>query len=142
MSSSPAITSKLLSRIRPGVTSIDVLDGAAEVMESVVEQTNFSKPAYERAAREAIEFPYHLSHPVGMSVHDVGEYRGRPLVPGHVFSVDPMLWVPDERLYIRCEDTVVVTEDGMENLPGFVPIDPVEIEHVMSEPGRLQSFAA
>ena len=85
---------ELLSRIRPGVTSIDVLAGAAEVMESVVEQTNFSKPAYERAAREAIEFPYHLSHPVGMSVHDVGEYRGRPLVPGHVFSVDPMLWVP------------------------------------------------
>ena len=72
---------ELLSRIRPGVTSTDVLAGAAEVMESVVEQTNFSKPAYERAAREAIEFPYHLSHPVGMSVHDVGEYRGRPLRP-------------------------------------------------------------
>ena len=33
-------------------------------------------------------------------------------VPGLVFSVDPMLWVPDEQLYIRCEDTVAVTEDG------------------------------
>ena len=30
----------------------------------------------------------------------------------------------------------------MENLTRFVPIDPVEIEHVMSEPGLLQSFAA
>jgi Xaa-Pro aminopeptidase len=130
---------ELLSRIRPGVTSTDVLSGAAEVMDGVVEQTTFSKPAYERAAREAIEFPYHLSHPVGMSVHDVGEYRGRPLVPGHVFSVDPMLWVPDEQLYIRCEDTVVVTEEGMENLTGFVPVDPAEIERVMREPGLLQS---
>ena len=45
-------------------------------------------------------------------MHDVGEYRGRPFVPGQVFTVDPMLWVPDEQLYVRCEDTVVVTADG------------------------------
>ena len=131
---------ELLTRIRPGVRSEEVLAGAAEVMHRVVEETPFSKPAYERAARDALEFPYHLSHPVGMSVHDVGEYRGRPLVPGHVFTVDPMLWVPDERLYIRCEDTVVVTEDGIENLTGFVPIDPAEIEAIMREPGLLQTF--
>jgi Xaa-Pro aminopeptidase len=133
---------ELLARIRPGVTSDDVLSGAAEVMSGVLEETGFSKPAYEQAAREAIEFPYHLSHPVGMSVHDVGEYRGRPFVPGHVFSVDPMLWVPDERLYVRCEDTVVVTEDGIENLTGFVPIDPDEIARVMREPGLLEVLDA
>ena len=102
--------------------------------------TAFSKPAYEQAAREALDFPYHLSHPVGMSVHDVGEYRNRSFVPGHVFSVDPMLWVPEERLYIRCEDTVAVTEDGIENLTGFVPIDPDEIAAVMRAPGILEAF--
>jgi Xaa-Pro aminopeptidase len=130
---------ELLARIRPGITAEEILAGAAEAMRAVVDGTAFSKPAYEQAAREALEFPYHLSHPVGMSVHDVGEYRGRPLVPGQVFSVDPMLWVPVEHLYIRCEDTVVVTEDGVENLTGFVPIDPSEIEAVMREPGLLQA---
>jgi Xaa-Pro aminopeptidase len=129
---------ELLARIRPGVTSDDVLAGAAEVMRAVLAETTFSKPEYEKAAKEAIEFPFHLSHPVGMSVHDVGEYRGRPLEPGHVFSVDPMLWVPDEHLYIRCEDTVVVTEDGVENLTGHVPVEPCEIEAVMRDPGLLQ----
>jgi Xaa-Pro aminopeptidase len=130
---------ELLARIGPGVATDDILGGAAEAMRAVVDETAFSKPAYEKAARDALAFPYHLSHPVGMSVHDVGEYRGRPLVPGQVFSVDPMLWVPEELLYIRCEDTVVVTEDGMENLTGFVPIDPAEIEAVMREPGLLQA---
>jgi Xaa-Pro aminopeptidase len=129
---------ELLARIRPGVTSEEVLAGAAEVMRGVLAETTFSKPAYERAAREAVDFPFHLSHPVGMSVHDVGEYRGRPLRPGHVFTVDPMLWVPDEQLYVRCEDTVVVTEDGMENLTGFVPLDPGEIASIVREPGLLQ----
>jgi Xaa-Pro aminopeptidase len=130
---------ELLARIRPGVTAADVLAGAAHAMRAVLAATEFSKPAYEQAAREALDFPYHLSHPVGMSVHDVGEYRHQPFVPGLVFSVDPMLWVPDEQLYIRCEDTVVVTEDGLENLTGCVPIDPDEIAVVMREPGLLQS---
>ena len=130
---------ELLARIRPGATADEVLAGAADVMRGVLEETTFSKPAYEQAAREALDFPYHLSHPVGLSVHDVGEYRGRPFEPGHVFTVDPMLWVPDEQLYVRCEDTVVVTASGIENLTGSVPIDPLEIETVMREPGLLQS---
>ena len=133
---------ELLGRIRPGVTNEDVQTGAAEAMHEVLAETTFSRPAYERAARGALEFAYHLSHPVGMSVHDVGEYRGAPLVPGHVFSVDPMLWVPEEQLYIRCEDTVVVTEDGIENLTGFVPIEPEAIADVMREPGLLASWAS
>jgi Xaa-Pro aminopeptidase len=131
---------ELLQRIAPGVTVTDVLAGAAEAMRAVLAESAFSKPAYEQAAREALEFPYHLSHPVGMSVHDVGEYRHTPFRPGHVFTVDPMLWVPDERLYIRCEDTVVVTADGIENLTGFVPIEPDEISDVMRQPGLLQSL--
>ena len=131
---------ELLARIRPGVTNEEVLAGAAEVMGEVLAATRFSKPVYEQAARESLAFPYHLSHPVGMSVHDVGEYRGAPFEPGQVLTVDPMLWVPAERLYIRCEDTVVVTDDGIENLTGFVPIDPAEIEALIREPGLLQAF--
>jgi Xaa-Pro aminopeptidase len=130
---------ELLSRIRPGATSEGVLGGAAEAMRGVLEETSFSKPCYEQAAREALDFPYHLSHPVGMSVHDVGEYRNAPFRVGQVFTVDPMLWVPEEQLYIRCEDTVAVTADGIENFTGFVPIEPDAIERVMSEPGLLQT---
>ena len=73
------------------------------------------------------------------SVHDVGEYRGAPFVPGQAHR-RPDAVGSDERLYIRCEDTVVVTEDGIENLTGFVPIDPREIEAVIAEPGLLQSY--
>lgn len=131
---------ELLARIGPGVAVTDVLVGAAEVMRGVHADTAYSKPAYEQAAREALDFPYHLSHPVGMSAHDVGEYRNRPFLPGHVLTVDPMLWVPDEQLYVRCEDTVVVTDDGIENLTGLVPLEPDEITEIMREPGLLQGF--
>ena len=133
---------RLLSRIRPGVTAAAILEEAAGEMEAVIARTAFSKPIYEQAARRTLVFTGHLSHPVGMAVHDVGDYRPDVLAPGLVISVDPMMWVPEERLYVRVEDTVVVTGDGIENLTGFVPYALDEVERVMREPGRMQWNAA
>jgi len=121
----------LLARIRPGVTAEVILGEAAAEMRQVLERTTFSKQIYAEAAARALAFDGHLSHPVGMAVHDVGDYRPDPLVPGLVFSVDPQLWVPEERLYVRVEDTVAVTADGCENLTGTVPQDPEALERQM-----------
>lgn len=128
----------LIKRIRPGVTADQILDEAAEDMNQVLGQMTFSNPSHEKAAREALDFRGHLSHPVGLAVHDVGRYKDKPLVPGTVFTVDPMLWVHDERLYIRMEDTVVVGDDGVENFTDFMPNEIEEIEALMKEEGVLQ----
>jgi len=129
----------LIQRIRPGVTVDQILDQAAEEMEKVIDGMAFSRPNHEKAAREALKFRGHLSHPVGLAVHDVGSYKGLPLVSGTVFTIDPMLWVHDERLYVRMEDTVVVTGDGVENFTDFMPTELDEIEALMNENGILQA---
>lgn len=113
----------LLRLLRPGVTREQVQEEAAAEMAVVVERTRWSKPIYEQAARRALVFPHHLSHPVGMAVHDVGNYRGRPMVPGLVITVDPQLIIPEERRYLRVEDTVAITADGIENLTVGAPLD-------------------
>ena len=128
----------LLSRLRPGVTPDQVLDAAAREMEPVIGEIGFTNPNHERAAREALAFRGHLSHPVGLAVHDVGSYRGRPFEAGLVFALDPMLWIPEERLYIRMEDVVAITENGVENFTEFMPRTVDEIEAFMREEGVLQ----
>ena len=123
----------LLARIRPGVTPEQVMDEAAMEMRGVWEDWPFSKADYREGARKTLEFRGHLSHPVGMAVHDDGGYKGRPLVPGTVFAVDPQMWIPEERLYIRVEDTVVVTEEGIENLTAAAPLELDDVERWMRE---------
>jgi Xaa-Pro aminopeptidase len=123
----------VLSRIRRGVTPDQVMDEAAEVMQEIWASWEFSKDVYREGARRTLEFRGHLSHPVGMAVHDDGGYHHRPLVPGTVFSVDPQMWIPEEKLYIRVEDTVVVTEDGIENLTASAPLELDDVEALMRD---------
>jgi Xaa-Pro aminopeptidase len=133
-----AYRNALIKRIRPGVTADQVLDGAAGEMESVWKATHFSKEIYRKAAGEALTFRGHLSHPVGMTVHDVGNYRSAKLVAGLVFSIDPMIWIPEEKLYVRMEDVIAVTENGVENFTDFLPDRPDDIEKLMREEGILK----
>jgi Xaa-Pro aminopeptidase len=118
----------LLRHLRPGVTREQVQDEAAADMAPIVERTRWSKAIYAEAARRCLAFPHHLSHSVGMAVHDVGNYRGRPMEPGLVLTVDPQLIIPEERRYLRVEDTVAITADGIENFHGFVTLDLDETE--------------
>lgn len=132
----------VMSRVKPGVTPKQILDGARAAMEPIVAKTKWSKPAYEAAARKLIETSGGaLSHMVGMAVHDVGSYK-EGLKPGHVFSVDPQLRVPEENLYLRFEDTIVVTDTGYENFTAFIPMELDAMEAMVKEKGLVQKVPA
>ncbi len=122
----------LLNTIRPGVLPEQILAETAEQMRPIIERTAFSKEIYQQAALRTLTFRGHLSHPVGMAVHDVGKYFDRPLEPGLTIAVDPQMWIPEEKLYIRVEDTIVVTETGIEVLTQDVPWELDEIEALMA----------
>jgi Xaa-Pro aminopeptidase len=131
----------ILKRIRPSVEPRQIMNEAKTAMEPVFRRTKFSKPIYEKAARNLVERGGGVfSHPVGMAVHDDGGYSWGPLRPGHVFSVDPQLRVPEERIYLRYEDVVVVTDTGVENFTAFLPSELDDIEKLVGRGGVVQKI--
>jgi Xaa-Pro aminopeptidase len=121
----------LLRRLRPGVMPATVLEEAAADMAPAARR-KWSAPEFAQAAEEMLRFRGHLTHPVGMAVHDVGSYRDEPLRPGLVFALDPQMWVPGRRLYVRVEDTVLITADGCEAFTGDAPAEPDAVEALMA----------
>jgi len=131
-----------MRHIRPGITPTELMDEVTTDMREVLDGMTFSKEIYREACENALDFDGHFQHPVGMSVHDVGRLWGRPLEPGMVFSIDPMVWVRPEELYIRMEDIVVITEDGVEKLSANLPIEMDDIERIIREDGIVQDRPA
>lgn len=65
---------------------------------------------------ELSKYYFHgVSHYLGLDTHDVGS-REMELKPGMVLTVEPGLYIEEEKIGIRVEDNVLVTENGYENL--------------------------
>jgi Xaa-Pro aminopeptidase len=137
----------ILNAIRPGVDAGRIMKTAAKEMDRALAAAKFSKDIYRSAAESFVE-EYRksadgpdasLGHWVGMATHDVGPHTG-PLKPGMVFTIEPALRVPEEKVYVRLEDLIVITDKGRDVLSDFVPRDMASIEKIMKEEGLLERY--
>ena len=72
------------------------------------------------------------SHFIGLDTHDVGLWN-EPIQAGMVFTCEPGIYIPEEKLGIRLEDDLVVQQNGGPlNLMGDIPIEADEIEDLMN----------
>ena len=136
----------IMTSIRPGLTS-DILKDVVSKMDAAMASHPFTSPKIRDAAakfvdgyRARLNSPrpgMTLGHMVGMEVHDV-QKNFTAYEPGMVFTIEPALTIPEDRVYIRLEDMIVITANGHENMSGFAPIEIDAIEKLMAEPGMAQ----
>jgi Xaa-Pro aminopeptidase len=131
----------MLTSIRPRATAQEIIKDAVVKMDAVMAAFPFTDAKIRTAAAAYVD-RYRaskatgLGHHVGMEVHDVrGPNPPATLEPGMVFTIEPALLLDDERLGVRLEDMLLVTETGIENLSAFVPIEIEAIETLMAQRG-------
>ena len=76
-------------------------------------------------------FMHGTSHFMGMDVHDIG-YKQEKIKSGMVFSCEPGIYVKEEGIGIRLENTVLITTNGLVDLTENIPIEIEEIESIMN----------
>lgn len=83
-------------------------------------------PAYKKY------FMHGTSHHIGLNTHDYGALK-TPMKANMVFTVEPGIYIPDEKMGIRLEDDVVIQEKGEPfNLMQNIPIEANDIEDLMN----------
>jgi len=128
----------IVTSIRPHVAPREVLKDAVAKMDAALASFKFTNPKIKDAAARFVE-RYRASkansigHTIGLEVHDVG--NSQTLDPGEVVTLEPAMTIPEDRVSMRLEDTILITETGYEVLSGFVPIEIDAIEKTMAEPG-------
>lgn len=122
--------------LRPGVMLADYHAQVGELMteqllglglitQEEVANQNPAWPAYKKY------FMHGTSHFIGLDVHDVGHWH-QPIQAGHVFTVEPGIYIREENLGIRLENDILITEDGFIDLMAHIPLEADDIEAMMN----------
>ncbi len=89
-----------------------------------------NEDAENRAYRKYL---YHgISHHLGIDVHDLGT-RTEPIQAGMVFTVEPGIYIKEEKMGVRIENNIWITKTGNQDLFKNIPVKADEIEALMKK---------
>jgi Xaa-Pro aminopeptidase len=128
----------VLTTIQVHKTPADCVKDALVKMDAAMASYPFTDGRIKAAAAKMVEgyrsrqaVTRSLGHNVGLEVHDVGGLQAETFEPGRVFTIEPQFRIEEERLGIRLEDMILITDKGVEVLSGSLPITVAEIEQAM-----------
>jgi Xaa-Pro aminopeptidase len=76
-------------------------------------------------------FIHGIGHSVGINVHDPYDYT-QPIQKGMVFTIEPGIYIPEERIGVRIEDVFYADQDGkLIDLTEALPKDAKAVEAAM-----------
>ena len=123
------------SLLKPGISIVDYTDKVGEeatqqflkiglLKKSDVKNEDPENRAYRK-------YLYHgISHHLGIDVHDLGT-RTEPIKAGMVFTVEPGIYIEEEKMGVRIENNLWITKSGNKDLMKNIPITVEEIEALM-----------
>jgi Xaa-Pro aminopeptidase len=91
---------------------------------SDIKRQDPKQPAYKKY------FMHGTSHFLGLDVHDVGLMH-QPIAVDMVFTCEPAIYIPAEKLAVRLENDILISADGNIDLMADIPIEADDIEKHM-----------
>ena len=123
------------SILKPGISILNYTDKVGEEASKqflkigLLSKSDIkNEDAENRAYRKYL---YHgISHHLGLDVHDLGT-RTAPITAGMVFTVEPGIYIKEEKMGVRIENNFWITKTGNQDLMKNIPIKAEEIEALM-----------
>jgi Xaa-Pro aminopeptidase len=121
--------------LRPGLLPSDWRKGVEELMEKelvdlkLLKASEIRKQGPEKTALRRY-YMHGIGHPIGLDVHDVAPST-EPMQAGAVVTCEPGIYIREEKMGIRLENILQITEKGPVDLMADIPIEADDIEALM-----------
>ena len=125
------------SILKPGISILDYTEKVGDEATVVFQKIGLLKKSEikneDPENRAYRKYLYHgISHHLGIDVHDLGT-RTEPIKAGMVFTIEPGIYIEEEKMGIRIENNFWITKNGNKDLMKNIPITVEEIEALMKK---------
>lgn len=126
--------------LRPGTLLADYHKEVGRIMESeliglgLLDKHDVAKQDPERPLYKKY-FMHGTSHFLGLDVHDVGLWN-EMIQPDMIFTVEPGIYIREEKLGIRLENDILTTRDAPIDLFADIPVEAEAVEELMASATR------
>ncbi len=123
------------SILKPGISIIDYTEKIGDEASKIFQKIGLLKKEdiknEDPENRAYRKYLYHgISHHLGIDVHDLGT-RTEPIKAGMVFTIEPGIYIEEEKMGVRIENNFWVTKNGNKDLMKNIPITTDDIESLM-----------
>jgi Xaa-Pro aminopeptidase len=123
--------------LKPGITIVDYHEKIGEEATQQFLKIGLLKKGdvknEDRKNRAYRKYLYHgISHHLGIDVHDLGT-KTAPIKPGMVLTIEPGIYIEEEKMGVRIENNVWITRNGNKDLMANIPITAEDIEALMKK---------
>ncbi len=119
------VQKKIIAMIKPGVKLSELNKATRDGLAAALIKIDLIKNESEISRY----YMHSVSHFLGLDTHDVGG-REAVLEPGNVITVEPGIYIPEEKLGVRIEDDVLVTKTGHKVLSAAIPKEIADLEKI------------
>ncbi|MEA3475581.1 MAG: M24 family metallopeptidase, partial [Candidatus Cloacimonadota bacterium] len=137
---------KIINSVKPGITikelqtkTIELVTETLFRLKLITKKSKVSPspsgrvPAATDSSEEYKKYYMHgVSHHLGLDTHDLSN-REEKLQVGNIITVEPGIYIKEEKIGVRIEDDVLVTKNGCEVLSSMIPKEIEEIERIMAK---------
>lgn len=114
---------------KPGITIKQLNDMVISYYEKELESAGLLNEG-----KTVKDYYFHnISHHLGLDTHDVSMGNEYPLEPGMVITVEPGLYIEEEKIGIRIEDDILITDGKAIILSEEIPKLPEHIEIIQNK---------
>jgi len=123
------------SILKPGINIVNYTDKIGEeatqqfLKIGLLKKSDIKNETPENRAYR--KYLYHgISHHLGIDVHDLGT-KTEPIKAGMVFTIEPGIYIEEEKMGVRIENNFWITKNGNKDLMANIPIEADDIERLM-----------
>ena len=125
------------SILKPGISVVNYTDKVGEEASKQFVKIGLLKKEdlknEDKENRAYRKYLYHgISHHLGIDVHDLGT-RTAPLQAGMLLTVEPGIYIEEEKMGVRIENNLWLTKSGNIDLMKNIPLKVEEIEKLMKK---------